>query len=541
LLPRGGRFLEMGKTDIRDPDVVAGVFPGVGYRAFDLWDAGPERIGVMLGELCELFAAGVLRPLPVTAWDVRRAPEAFRFMSQARHVGKVVLTMPVPLDPAGTVLVTGGTGGLGALVARHLVVEHDVKHLVLASRRGLDAPGAADLVQELTGLGAQVLVEAVDVTDRGQVADLLARVPVEHPLTGVVHTAGVLDDGLVTSLTPERLSRVLAAKADAAAHLDELTADADLAQFVLFSSAAGVLGAPGQANYAAANAFLDALALRRSVDGRPATSLAWGPWAAGTGMTSGLTDVDLRRMARAGLPALEPEQALALFDRAVAGPDAALLPMAFDPRRFGGDGPVPRVLTSLLERRSVPSVVHRAASTSAADALSRELAGLAAADRLPRLIAVVCTAVATVLGHVSAARVDPDQSFKDLGFDSLTAVELRNSLGAATRCVLPATLVFDYPTPTLLAEHLQHQLVPTLADPPSDDEAGVRRLLLATPISRLRESGLLEALLRLGSDPDQQGSPQSPRFEPAAPLPDDGIDDLDVADLVRMALGSSND
>ncbi|WP_189136111.1 zinc-binding dehydrogenase, partial [Wenjunlia tyrosinilytica] len=162
LLPRGGRFLEMGKTDVRDPAEVAAAHSGVRYRAFDLWEAGPERIGEMLAVLVGLFEAGVLEPLPVTVWDVRNAAEAFRFVSQARHVGKVVLTVPAPLDAGGTVLVTGGTGGLGALVARHLVAERGVRHLVLASRRGLRAPGAGELVAELTGLGAEVTVAACD-------------------------------------------------------------------------------------------------------------------------------------------------------------------------------------------------------------------------------------------------------------------------------------------------------------------------------------------------------------------------------------------
>ena len=258
LVAPGGVFLEMGKTDIRDPGVIAREYPGVRYRAFDLFEPGRPKIHQYMLDLAELFDAGVLRPLPVTRFDVRRAPAALRYLSQARHVGKVVMTMP-DAWAAGTVLITGATGMAGSALARHVVARHGARHLMLVSRRGPDAPGAAELVAELEAAGAQVQVVACDVAERAALAKVLADIPVQHPLSGVVHAAGVLDDAVVTSLTPERVDVVLRAKVDAAWNLHELTRDLDVSAFVMFSSMAGLVGSSGQGNYAAANSFLDGL------------------------------------------------------------------------------------------------------------------------------------------------------------------------------------------------------------------------------------------------------------------------------------------
>ncbi|MFD7507682.1 SDR family NAD(P)-dependent oxidoreductase [Streptomyces sp. NPDC059850] len=457
LLPRGGRFLEMGKTDIRDATDIARHHPDVTYRAFDLVEAGPERTRRLLAELVELFENGSLTPLPLTAWDVRHAPDAFRHLSQARHIGKAVLTVDRRPDPRGTALITGGTGTLGALFARHLVTTYGVRNLLLTSRRGPGAPGAAELEAELTRLGATVRIEACDAADRDALAHLLASVPADSPLTCVVHTAGVVDDGVVPALSPERIAGVFRPKADAALHLHELTRDLDLAAFVLFSSAAGVLGNPGQANYASANAFLDGLARQRRAQGLPAVSLAWGFWSLASDMTSGLAEADLQRTKRDGMVGLAADEGTALFDAALRGGDAAVVPARLDLTVLRGQaehGELHPLLRGLVRppRRTART------DTPTGRTLAERLATLPADEWADQVLDVVRKEAATVLGHRDPELIVPDRAFKDAGFDSLTAVELRNRLGRASGLRLPATAVFDYPAPTLLAGYLHQEL-----------------------------------------------------------------------------------
>ncbi|MEU7575979.1 SDR family NAD(P)-dependent oxidoreductase, partial [Micromonospora sp. NPDC049240] len=462
LLPRGGRFVEMGKTDVRDPARVVADHTGVVYQAFDLSEAGADRIGQMLAEILDMFAAEVLQPLPVNVFAATHAVQALRYLQAARHVGKVVLRLPAGLDAGGTVVITGGTGVLGGLVARHLVTTHGVRHLLLLSRRGPAAAGAAELVGELTGLGARVRVAACDVADRNALAEVLAGVPVEHPVVGVVHTAAVLDDGVIEALTPQRLETVLRAKADAAWWLHELTRDADLGLFVVYSSAAATLGSPGQGNYAAANAVLDALALRRQAAGLVGQSLAWGLWAQQSAMTGHLDEVDLDRMRRAGILPLSSEQGLALFDTAVRTDQPQLVPMRVDLpalRRTGAGGVPP------LWRTLAGGSARRAASTADAPVdLATRLATMGVEERQRAVLELVRAQAAVVLGHAGPAAVDPGSAFRELGFDSLTAVELRNRLAAATGLSLPATLVFDYPTPVVLAGFVLTELLGEQSD-----------------------------------------------------------------------------
>ncbi|MEV8019755.1 type I polyketide synthase [Streptomyces sp. NPDC086554] len=507
LLPGGGRFVEMGKADLRDPAQVAVDHPGVTYRAYDMTEAGLDRTQEILTEIVRLFEAGELRHPQVTAWDIRQAPEAFRYMSQAQHIGKIVLTLPPVWNTEGTVLISGGTGTLGTLLARHLVAEHGVRNLMLVGRRGLDAPGAAVLSEELEAAGAEVSVVACDIAAPDAAADLLAKIPADRPLTAVIHLAGVLDDGTIEGLTPQRLDTVLRAKADAALTLHEATRGLDLAAFVMFSSASAALGNAGQANYAAANAFLDALAQRRRTEGLPGQSLAWGLWSQQGGMAGELGRGELARIARAGLAPITGEQGLALFDAALLTDEPLLLPVRLDEaglrRHADTVSPLLRGLVRVPVRRAA-STADEAADASEAEALRERLAGLDREGQSRLLLDLVRGHAAKTLGHGGPEAVDPERGFMDGGFDSLTAVELRNRLGAAAGRRLPATLLFDYPTPVSLAEYLRTELVPDAEDADDGPDQPATRDLMADIDTEQAVSAVddldLAGLLRLAHD-----------------------------------------
>ncbi|THA54587.1 type I polyketide synthase [Streptomyces sp. A1136] len=380
-----------------------------------------------------------------------------------------------PLESDATVLVTGGTGTLGALVARHLVTEYGVRRLLLTSRRGPAAPGAARLVAELADLGARAEVVSCDAADRTQLAATLAAVDPAHPLTAVVHAAGLLDDATVTALTPDRVDRVMLPKADAAWNLHELTRDLDLTAFVLFSSVAGVLGLGGQANYAAANAFLDSLAHLRRAQGLPAVSLAWGLWEEASGMTGRLSAADLARMARAGIAPLASADGLRMLDTAWAeAGNPLLVPVALETSalraRAAADGTIPPpMLRGLVRvaavRRTEAAQAAPERSPAGGPGLAERLAGLDADERRHTVLDLVRRSAAVVLGHGSPETVEPERAFSSLGFDSLTSVELRNRLNAATGLRLPTTLLFDCPSPAAVTERILTRLTPQ--DPPS--------------------------------------------------------------------------
>ncbi|MEU1014015.1 type I polyketide synthase, partial [Streptomyces sp. NPDC005890] len=401
-------------------------------------------------------------------------PRLARATAAGREQAAAEAKAPVTLDPDGTVLITGGTGSLGGLLARHLVTRHGIRHLLLASRRGQAADGAAELVAELTELGAaEVTVASCDVTDRDAVAALLTEARRGgRPLTGVVHTAGIADAGVIGTIQPEQVARVFAPKVTAVRHLDELTRELapELAVFVVFSSVSSVFLGAGTGSYAAANAFLDAVAQQRRAAGLPATSLAWGLWDQATGgMAAGMDDLTRSRMNRRGgvLP-MSPDEGMDLFDAALRTGEALLVPAKLDLRQLRTDAGAGRAVPTLLRGlvRTGRQTV-RAAAGDSGGGLADRLAGLGTAEQEELLLDLVRTHAATVLGHAGPEGIKPETAFRDSGFDSLTSVELRNRLREATGLKLAATVVFDHPNPLSLARHLHGELGETTATAPA--------------------------------------------------------------------------
>ncbi|MFJ2264617.1 SDR family NAD(P)-dependent oxidoreductase, partial [Streptomyces sp. NPDC087844] len=460
--------------------------------------------------------------------------EGVPYIPRLVHDVPAGLPAPAPLDPAGTVLITGGTGALGSVVARHLVARHGVRRLLLASRRGPDAPGAAGLTAELTALGAEVSVVACDTSERGELVGLLASVPDGHPLTAVVHTAAVVRDSTIQSATAEQYDDVLRAKAASAWLLHELTRELDLSTLVLFSSVTGLAGGAGQGSYAAGNAFLDALALHRHASGLPATSLAWGFWDQHSGMSGEFGESDRARNVRAGDLGLTTELALTLLDTALGRGDPLLVPVRLDlpgMRRRADSGEIPVIFRHLLRGTA------QRGRGAGGPALSRTLARLSGADRHRALLDLVRGQAAVVLGHGSPSSVPASRNFRELGFDSLTAVELRNRISAATGLRLPATLVFDRPTPTALADLLGERIdrAGDDGDPgrPAPGEAVLADLdRIADAVTALSGSeqeqvvARLEELLRGVTVPGEGGTAPAPDDDRLESATDDELFDL---------------
>ncbi|WP_067693050.1 type I polyketide synthase [Nocardia jejuensis] len=380
--------------------------------------------------------------------------------------GRMLVPRLVPVDaPAdmpeietgGTILITGGTGGLGAAAARHLVREHRVRRLLLLSRQGMAAPGASELYAELTDAGAAVRIESCDVADHERLREILDGIPSHAPLTGVLHTAGVLEDSVVTSLTRSGIDTVFAPKVDGAWNLHQLTKDMDLTMFVLYSSVSGVLGGPGQGNYAAANAFLDALAIHRRAHGSAAVSLAWGPWAQ-EGMAARLAEANRSRLNRSGLAELTSTEGLSLLDQALAGGKSHCVPVRLDRSALAAVDTPPPIFEKILRRERGRGPARAGAGDAAA-----ALRAMDVAARRRTLLDQVRGHAAAILGYAGAHLIDADRPFQEMGFDSLTAVEFRNRLSTAIDAGLPATLVFDYPTSRTLADHLAELVQPESA------------------------------------------------------------------------------
>ncbi|MGV0771747.1 type I polyketide synthase [Mycobacterium syngnathidarum] len=517
LLAPGGRFVELGVRDVRDEAQVYEDFGGVEYYTFN--EPPISRVSEILRDLRLLFVQRELPRLPLHTFDIRHARSAFHYMREARHVGKIVLEMPRQRDPNGTVLITGGTGGIGRILARHLA-QTGVKHLLLISRTGLNERDDERLRAELSELGAETTIAACDVADRAGLARLLSAIPEHRRLTSVIHAAGRVDDGLLRSLTPDQIDRVLQPKINGAVNLHELTKGSDLAEFVLFSSSSSVFGSPGQAHYAAANAFLNALAQYRHRNGLPTISLAWGLWADRTGTTRHLTDTDRARITRAGLAPIRSDHGMKLFDSSLATAEPFIAPIALERtvlRAQAGSGQKP---APLLRDMFQGIHLHNTESNSASQApasLTTRLEGLPPAKQQRVLREVVRENAASVLGFVANATMDDDTAFKDIGFDSLTSVELRNRLAAATGLPLASTLVYDYSTPTALATYLGQELTTVDSVLTTTTETELERLerMLAVPVDdpllRMRIAATLRSAL------PKWDSPQPATAEPGLP------------------------
>ena len=480
----------------------------------------PGRFVLLGGELDGLSAAALGRLAGAVAGGEHQLAVREERILVPRAARRVPANEATADLTAGTVLVTGATGELGGLIAERLVERHGAQRLLLVSRRGAAAPGAAELVARLERLGAEAVIEACDVADGEALAKLVDALPADRPLIGVVHAAGVLDDATLEGLSPERFDKVFRPKVDAAWRLHELSREHPVRLFVLFSSIAGVLGNAGQGNYAAANAFLDALAAHRRGLGLPATTIAWGLWATESGMGAGLTSADEARLARLGISPLSEQQGIELFDAALGDPagDALVLASRWNTAglraRVENGEEIAGILRGLVRATARPrgAAAGSAGRAESGAGLGERLAGLPAAEARSVIVEIVRSHAAAVLSHGSTAAIEPDQPFSELGFDSLTAVDFRNRLNADAGLQLPATAVFDHPTVHRLADYLLAAVVgaaPSVHEQLSEALAKVGALLEAAGAGldadgrELAATALQTALLRLSGPADE--------------------------------------
>ncbi|WP_169814351.1 type I polyketide synthase [Nocardia mexicana] len=517
LVAPGGRFVEVGRATVLTPEQAGERRGDIGYSSFELGALDPDRLRDMLSELVGCFGRAELPPLPLTRFDVRHAAAALRYTSEALHTGKVVLTWPRAFDPGATVLVTGGTGTIGGLVARHLVTRHGARNLLLASRSGAQAPGVSDLVAELSGEGAHVTVASCDTSDVRALAELLGTIPADHPLGAVVHVAATIADATLPSLTPEHINAVLPAKADGAQYLHELTAHLDLSMFVLFSSAAGTLGSPGQANYGAANVYVDALAQHRYHRGLPATSMAWGWWAETTANTSTLDEKDRARLTRMGITPMSTAAAMQMFDAALHTGRPHLVPIGMNLgllRAAAAVTELPPLFRALLHTR--PRVTQQMGDPGQ---LAKRLTGLDQQQQHAVVVEMVRTPVSMVLGYSSPADIQPDREFTEMGIDSLSSIELGTHLRALTGLKLPNSVIFQYPTANLLARHILDQLAPEEAGLADPIVAEVEMLLARLAAIHAEAAVPAELIDRLSTSVHRLGNGHAGSAEPVAAEP----------------------
>jgi myxalamid-type polyketide synthase MxaB len=477
ILGKGGRFVEIGKLGIWDESQVRASRPDVAYFPFDLLDISlhdPGSIASMLGELMAEFSQGSLKPLPHKVFPLQDVVSAFRYMAQAKHIGKVVVT--VPERPSGdslaekeivrgdsSYLITGGLGALGLKVGRWMV-EQGARHLVLTGRRGM-SNAVQQEVSQLEQAGARVLVVTADVSDREDTSKLLETVKDSMPpLRGVIHAAGVLEDGMLLGQTWESFSRVMAPKVAGTWNLHTLTKELALDFFVCFSSVSALLGSPGQGNYAAANAFMDALAHHRRALGLPGMSINWGPWS-DAGMAAVLNSREQARWAEQGMQSIASEQGLQVLGEVLEQDVAQLGVLPVDWSKFLGQFP-PNIEFPFLEEFASAAEQQNPNPKSE---FRQQLEVAPASNRRTLLMTHIRSQIAKVLDLKSVEDIDPQQGFSELGMDSLMAVELRNRLQTSLECSVPAAVVFDYPTVEALVEYLTQEMFPTES---SSDSAG---------------------------------------------------------------------
>jgi acyl transferase domain-containing protein/acyl-CoA synthetase (AMP-forming)/AMP-acid ligase II/NADPH:quinone reductase-like Zn-dependent oxidoreductase/acyl carrier protein len=457
VLRGGGRFIDISKGGVLHPASADQTHPDIIYHAFDLAElccTDPEAVQRLLSEIVAQFANGALRPLPARSFDLADARAAFRWMQQARHTGKIILRVPSPgatatavrLRPDATYLISGGLGALGLLTARWMTT-HGARSLVLLGRSAPDEH-AQSQIAELEAVGAQIRVVQADVADTGQLQQALAEVRTSSlPLRGVIHSAGLLDDGVLTQQTPERFSRVMAAKVAGSWNLHLLTQGDALDFFVMYSSAASVLGSAGQANHSAANAFLDALAHFRLAAGLPSLCINWGPWLdIGEAAKRGAGT----RFGTQGMGAITPEQGLRILEQLWDGKrtQVAVLPINW-----------PQFLDHYPDTVLLSDFRGEADQPPSFSSLRSLLAQTAERDRPAVVAAFIAGQVARVLGLASAADIDHETGFFDLGMDSLTSVELRNRLQAELGCQLPTTSIFDFPNVDALTRFVVREVL----------------------------------------------------------------------------------